>query len=184
MNREPVLKGVIIFTALSIFIITARLTLQGYVYIDLEKKEFQRSFKIFWFERTTLVIHIKDIMEIGVSTLKYSYSLGGSSFSHYSSDAYFIVALSRKETIIRVSGEYHDLAYSNEWMQQFAKKLRKPFLFGKKGKPLNAFFNSETTCYQLNYSAEKKSWFAQNNMYGTILLICSLIVFCINIWVI
>jgi len=172
-SREPVLEGLLFFVVLSILSMIARFTLSGFLYIDLETKELRIYVKIFWFEFTYLISKIKDILEMGVSSLRHTNSGTG---NHSSLDVYFIVLLKTNGKIIRISGESDDLIYCNQWMQKLAKKLQKPALIGKEATPLYSHLDKKTVTYKLDYSSGLKSLFGRENNYIKYLFIFFIVI--------
>ena len=162
-SREPVLE--VGLFCLLLFTSTAFgwFSLERFTYIDIAKKQLRMYVKVFSFDFSYSIININDILELGVSSVAYTFS---HVFGHATTKNYYFLVLLRKDgKIFRVTGERKDLQNINLWAEKLAKKLRKPFFPGQSETPLHVLYNKQDANYKLDTLTGVKSFFARANCF-------------------
>ena len=162
-SREPVLEIGLFCLFLFTIVAFGWFSLERFTYIDIAKKQFRMYVKVFSFDFTYSIININDILELGVSSIGYTFShvFGRATTNNY----YFLVLLRKDGKIFRATGERKDLQNINLWAEKFAKKMCKPFFPGQSKISLYALYNKQDSNYNLNTLTGVKSVFSRANCF-------------------
>lgn len=152
----------VFFLLLAAIMTVARTALRRYVYIDLEKEDIRVYFKFFAIKATYSISLIRDIQEVGVSSVRYSYSLDE---NNETSNGYYVVLLRKDGKVCRISTERSDLISVNKSVEKLAEKLQKPVCLGKENSSIYAYFDRKKSQYKLRYMTGLNAFLKRVNYY-------------------
>lgn len=93
-SKEPVLEIGLFCLLLFTSVAFGWFSLERFTYIDIAKKQLRMSVKVFLFDFSYSIININDILELGVSSVGYTFSYV---FGRATTKNYYFLVLLRKD---------------------------------------------------------------------------------------